>query len=100
MAFDPPRLLGFSAPAIGQLGDSAPEGKCLLEAGHRLADVAGGSGITPQSGGRLVTRRIDLALGEGPTRALRQNEAVTQGATQRGNVGLQRFGGGARRILA
>ena len=100
MALDPPRLLRCSPPAIGQFGDTAPEGERLLEAGHRLAGVAGGRGIASQSGGRFVTRGIDLALGEGPTRPLRQNEAVAQGATQRGDVGLQGLGGGARRILA
>ena len=74
--------------------------KRLLEARHRLAGVASGGGIASPSGGRFVTRGINLALGQGPTRSLRQNEAVAQGATQRGDVGLQGFGGGARRILA
>ena len=90
---DVPRL------TVGQFGDTAPEGKRLLEASHRLAGVAGRCGIASESGGRFVTRRINLALGEGPTRPLRQNEAVAQGATQRGDVGLQGFGGGAWRIL-
>ena len=49
MALDPPRLLGCSASAIGQFGDSAPEGKRFLEAGHRLAGVARGSGVAAAS---------------------------------------------------
>ena len=100
MALDPPCLFGCSPPTIGQFGDTSPEGKRLLEVGHRLADVAGGGGITSQSGGRFVARGVNVALGEGPTRSRRQDKAVTQGATQRGDVGLQGFGGGARRILA
>src|ERR1700727_798252 len=100
MSLDPPRLLGCSAPAIGQFGDSAPEGERLLEAGHRLADVAGGSGIAPESGRRFVARGINVALGQAPTRSRRQNKAVTEAATQRGDVGLEGFGCGARRILA
>ncbi len=100
VALDPPRLLRCSPPAVGQFGDTAPEGKRLLEAGHRLAGVAGGSGIASQSRGRFIARGIDLALGERPTRALRQNKAVAQGATQRRDVGLQGLGGGAGRILA
>ena len=65
MALDPARLLGRSPPAVGQFGDSAPEGQRLLEAGHRLAGVAGGGGVAAQSGGRFVTRGIDLGLRRG-----------------------------------
>ena len=100
VALDPPRLFRCAPPTIGQLGDTAPEGERLLEAGHRLADVAGGRGIASQSGGRFITRGIDVALGEGPTRPLCQNEAVAQGATQRRDVGLQGLCGSAGRILA
>ena len=100
MALDPAGLLGSSAPAIGQFRDSAPQRKRFLEAGDRLAGVARGGGVTSQSGGRFVARGIDVARGEGPARSLRQDEAVAQGATQRGDVGLQGFGGGARWILA
>ncbi len=80
MALDPSRLLRCSAPAVGQFGDSAPEGKRLLEPGHRLAGVAPGGGIAAQSGCRFVTRGINLTLGEGPTGSLGQDKAVTQGA--------------------
>ncbi len=100
MALDPARLLGCSAPAIGQFGDSAPEGQRLLEAGHRLAGVAGGGGVTAHPGGQLVTRGINLGPGEGPARSLRHHDAVAEGAAQRGDVGLQGLGGGARRIIA
>jgi hypothetical protein len=100
MALDPARLFRCSSPAVGQLGDSAPEGKRLLEADHRLAGVASGRGIASQSSGRFITRRIDLALGEGPTRSCRQNEAVAQGAAHRGDVGLQGLRGGAGWIVA
>src|ERR1700758_2574954 len=98
MAFDPPRLLRSSPPAVGQFWDAAPEGNRLLEAGDRLSGVAGGGGIASQPGCRSVARRIDLALSEGPTRALRQDKAIAQGATQRRDVGLQGLGGGAWRI--
>ena len=54
----------------------------------------------PDLGGRLVARGIDLGRAQGPARALRQHEAVAEGATQRGDVGLQGLGGGARRIVA
>src|SRR6201997_5748556 len=100
MALDPSRLLRCSPPAVRQFGDSAPQGERLLEAGHRLAGVAGGGGIASPSGGRFVTRGVNLALGEGPTRTLRQDEAVTEGTTQRGDVGLQRLGSRPGRILA
>ena len=65
VALDPARLFGCSPPAVGQFGDSAPEGKRLLEAGHRLAGVAGGSGIASQSGGRFVARGINLGSRRG-----------------------------------
>ena len=100
MTLDPSCLFGCSPPTVGQFGDAPPEGKRFLETSHRLADVAGRSGIASESGGRFVTRRINLALGKGPTRPLRHNESVAQGSTQRGDVGLQGFCGGAGRILA
>ncbi len=100
MALDPSSLLRRSAPAIRQFGDPSPQGKCLLEAGRRLADVTGGSGIASQSGGRSVTRRIKLALGQGPTRPLRENEPVAQHSTQRRDVGLQGLRSCAGRMLA
>src|SRR5882757_6446004 len=100
MTFDPSSLFGRSPPTVGQFGNSAPEGKRLFEAGHRLAGVASGSGIASQPSGRFITRGIDPALGESPTRSLRQNKAVAQGATQGGDVGLQGLRGGAGGIVA
>ena len=65
-----------------------------------MAGVAGGRGITAHFGGQLVTRGISLGRAEDPARSLGQNEAVTEGAAQRGDVGLEGLGGGARRIIA
>ena len=88
IALDPPRLFGCSAPALGQFGDSAPQGKRLLEAGHRLAGVAGGSGVTARLGRQFVARRIYLWPLQGPARSLGHHDAVAEGAAQRGDVGL------------
>ncbi len=96
MTLDPARFLRSAARAIGQFGDAAPQRQRLVEAGHRLAGVSGGDGVAAQPGGQLVAGGIDLARVQGPAGPLRQHEAVTQGATQRGDVGLQRLGGGAR----
>src|SRR6202035_5500356 len=96
MTLDPSSLFGRSSPTVGQFGNSAPEGERLLEAGHRLASVASGSGIASEPSGRLITRGIDPTLGESPTRPLRQNKAVAQGAPQGGDVGLQGLRGGTR----
>jgi hypothetical protein len=65
-----------------------------------VAHFAGGGGIASESGGRFVMRGINLALGEGPTHSLGQNEAVAQGAAHRGDVGLQGLRGGAGWIVA
>src|SRR3984957_19763884 len=99
MTLDPSSLFGRSSPTVGQFGNSAPEGERLLEAGHRLASVASGSGIASEPSGRLITRGIDPTLGESPTRPLRQNKAVAQGAPQGGDVGLQGLRGGTRGII-
>ena len=50
VALDPSCLFGCSPPTVGQFGDTSPEGKRLLEASHRLADVAGRCGIASESG--------------------------------------------------
>ena len=81
MALDPACLLGDPARATGQFGDAAPESQRLVEAGHSLAGVPGGDGVAGHLGGQLITRGIDLGRGQGPARALRQHEAVAQGAT-------------------
>src|SRR5262245_23109862 len=100
MAFDPTRLLGDSTLGIWQFGDSAPEGQRLLEARRRLAGVARGRSITSHFGSQLVPSGINLGPGKGPPRALGHYDAVAEGAAQRGDVGLQGLGGGARRIIA
>ena len=100
MVLDPPRLLGYATLATGQLGGAAPEGQGLVEAGHRLAGVSRGDGGAPRCRGRLVSGGIDLGGAQGPACALRQHKAVAQGAAQRGDVGLQCLGGGARRVIA
>ncbi|MCV7332025.1 hypothetical protein H7J81_18145 [Mycobacterium cookii] len=88
MAFVPARLLRCARPTVRQFGDTAPEGECLLEVSHCLADVAGGSGIAPMAGRGSVPRSVDIALGEGPARSLRHDDAVAQRTAQRGDVGL------------
>ena len=100
VALDPARLLGLPARAIGQFGGATPESQRLVEAGHRLAGVPGGDGVAAHLGGRLVAGGIDLGGAQGPAGSLRQHEAVAKGATQRGDVGLQSLGRGARRIIA
>src|SRR6185312_13498864 len=81
-------------------GDAAPERKRFVKMSDRLASVAGSSGITSPSSGRFGTQCINLGPGQSPTRTLPQHEALAQGTTQGRNVGLQRLGGGARRLLA
>ena len=100
MALDPACLLGYATLAIGQFGGAAPESQGLVEAGHRLAGVSRGDGVAARLRGRLVSGGIDLGGAQGPACALRQHEAVAQGATQRGDVGLQGLGGSARRVIA
>src|ERR1700733_5973253 len=41
VTLNPSCLFRCSPPTIGQFGDTSPEGQRLLEASHRLADVAG-----------------------------------------------------------
>ena len=99
VAFDPARLLRHPTRAIGQFGDAAPERQRFVEAGHRLADVPGREGLAAQLRGQLVAGGINLGRAQGPAHPLRQHEAVAKGAAQRGDVGLQSLGGGARRII-
>lgn len=70
MALDPPRLFGCSAVAVGQFGDSAPEGQGFFEAGHRLSCVPSGRSVPPQPGSRLVPGGVDFGLDQLPTRSL------------------------------
>ena len=100
VALHPARFLRSAAWAIGQFRDATPQRQSLVQAGHRLAGVSCRHGITAQSGGQLVAGGIDLAGVQGPAGPLRQHVAVTQGAAQRGDVGLQCLGGGPRRISA
>src|SRR6185437_5922499 len=67
VTLDPSSLFGRSPPTVGQFGNSAPQGKRLFEAGHRLAGVASGRGIASKPSGRFITRGIDPTLGESPT---------------------------------
>jgi hypothetical protein len=99
VALDPSCLLRGASPTVRQFGHTSPECERFLQPSNSSVDVTGHGGVASESGCRLVTRRIDLALGERPPRSLGQVEAVTQRATQRGDMSLQRFGGGKWRVL-
>src|ERR1700730_13609251 len=100
MALDPACLFGCTPLTVGQFGRSAPKSQRLVEAGRRLADVSSGDRVATPLGDRLVMRGIDLGRAQGPAGAHRQHEAVSQGATQSGDVGLKGLRGGARGVLA
>ena len=100
VAFNPARLLGCTARAVGQFGDAAPERQRLVEPGQRLPGVAGGDRVAAQPRGRLVASGVNLGRAQRPAGPLGQDEAVAKGATQGGDVGLQSLGGGAWRIVA
>ena len=100
MALDPPGLLGHSPSAVGQFGDSPPQGDCLVESSHGATGVTGAEGVPARFGERLVPRGVSLGRVQTPAGSLGQYEAVTESVTQSGDMGLQGLGGGTWRIVA
>ena len=88
VTFDPAGLLGQPPPAIGQFGDSAPQGHRFLEAGDRLAGIAGGRGLSPGLGRRFVAGGINRGPVQSPARPLGHHDTVAKGAAQRRDMGL------------
>ncbi len=91
VALDPPRLFRCSPPTVGQLGDTAPEGQRLLEAGHRLADVAGRRRHRVRVGPPIynATHQPRSRRGPNPSPASQQSRRPGRGAARRcGFAGL------------
>ena len=99
MALDPACLLGDPRWPSGSSGCRA-RGPAPRRSGPPLGWCLRRRRRRGPARGQLVAGGVDLGRAQGPARALRQHEAVAQGATQSGDVGLQGLGGGARRIIA